>query len=192
MPFKQYPDGSVSPTPEPPRTIPRGRCHSGNAIADGCSIEDINKHCLEEFRKHWQCLDDNNQQLWQCRKAEWKLNTCVFNNLVRPNARPCQNIRARAGSGPSRLADSLRRSLRRSSPTPRASRCTSAASRSMPTTLFSETLARSPSARPSTLRPPSLPRRRKSLRRAWLRGRFGAGLWESDSKRCGISWHLCT
>ncbi|KAH8590770.1 hypothetical protein B0O99DRAFT_634078 [Bisporella sp. PMI_857] len=44
-------------------------------------IEDINKSCLEEFRKHWTCLDDNNQQLWQCRPAEWKLNKCVFDNL---------------------------------------------------------------------------------------------------------------
>ncbi|KAM0817576.1 putative NADH-ubiquinone oxidoreductasesubunit [Seiridium cardinale] len=44
-------------------------------------VDDINKHCLEEFRKHWQCLDDNNHQLWQCRKPEWKLNKCVFDNL---------------------------------------------------------------------------------------------------------------
>jgi hypothetical protein len=42
----------------------------------------VNKHCLEEFRKHWTCLDNNNQQLWQCRPAEWKLNKCVFDNLV--------------------------------------------------------------------------------------------------------------
>jgi hypothetical protein len=47
------------------------------------SIEDVNKHCLAEFRKHWTCLDNNNQQLWQCRPAEWKLNKCVFDNLVR-------------------------------------------------------------------------------------------------------------
>jgi hypothetical protein len=45
-------------------------------------IEDINTHCLAEFRKHWTCLDNNNQQLWQCRPAEWKLNNCVFDNLV--------------------------------------------------------------------------------------------------------------
>ncbi|KAI1339167.1 NADH-ubiquinone oxidoreductasesubunit [Xylariaceae sp. FL0016] len=44
-------------------------------------IDDINKHCLEEFRKHWQCLDNNNHQMWQCRKDEWKLNKCVFDNL---------------------------------------------------------------------------------------------------------------
>lgn len=46
------------------------------------SLEDINKSCLEEFRKHWMCLDNNNQQLWQCRKLERGLNKCVFDNLV--------------------------------------------------------------------------------------------------------------
>ncbi|ROW16447.1 hypothetical protein VPNG_02868 [Cytospora leucostoma] len=45
-------------------------------------IDDVNKHCLESFRAHWQCLDNNNQQLWQCRPDEWRLNKCVFHNLV--------------------------------------------------------------------------------------------------------------
>ncbi|KAG9241352.1 CHCH domain-containing protein [Calycina marina] len=44
-------------------------------------VEDINKSCLDQFRKHWTCLDNNNQQLWQCRPAEWKLNKCVFEKL---------------------------------------------------------------------------------------------------------------
>ncbi|KAF7194291.1 NADH-ubiquinone oxidoreductase 20.8 kDa subunit, partial [Pseudocercospora fuligena] len=44
-------------------------------------LEDINKSCLEEFRKHWQCLDNNNQQLWQCRGVERGLNKCVFDKL---------------------------------------------------------------------------------------------------------------
>ncbi|KAI7785806.1 nadh-ubiquinone oxidoreductase kda subunit [Diaporthe eres] len=44
-------------------------------------IEDINKSCLEQFRAHYECLDNNNQQLWQCRPAEWRLNKCVFHNL---------------------------------------------------------------------------------------------------------------
>ena len=48
----------------------------------GCRLDDINRSCLEEFRKHWQCLDNNNQQLWQCRKLERGLNKCVFDNLV--------------------------------------------------------------------------------------------------------------
>ena len=46
------------------------------------SLEDINKSCLDEFRKHWECLDNNNQQLWQCRRWERPLNKCVFDNLV--------------------------------------------------------------------------------------------------------------
>lgn len=46
-------------------------------------LKDINTHCLTEFRKHWECLDNRNQQLWQCRPAEWKLNKCVYDNLVR-------------------------------------------------------------------------------------------------------------
>ncbi|THW49977.1 NADH dehydrogenase, alpha subcomplex, subunit 8 [Aureobasidium pullulans] len=45
------------------------------------SLSDIDKHCLEEFRKHWSCLDNNNQQLWQCRRYERPLNKCVFDNL---------------------------------------------------------------------------------------------------------------
>jgi NADH dehydrogenase (ubiquinone) 1 alpha subcomplex subunit 8 len=46
-------------------------------------IEDINTHCLEQFRNHWKCLDNSNHQLWQCRPFEWKLNKCVYDNLVR-------------------------------------------------------------------------------------------------------------
>ncbi|RDA95352.1 hypothetical protein CP533_3484 [Ophiocordyceps camponoti-saundersi (nom. inval.)] len=44
-------------------------------------IRDMNTHCLAEFRKHYDCLDDRNHQLWQCRPAEWKLNKCVYDNL---------------------------------------------------------------------------------------------------------------
>lgn len=46
------------------------------------SVKDINTHCLTEFRQHWECLNDWNHQLWQCRPAEWKLNKCVYDNLV--------------------------------------------------------------------------------------------------------------
>ncbi len=46
-------------------------------------LDDINKSCLETFRQHWQCLDNNNHQLWQCRPEEWKFNQCVFEKLVR-------------------------------------------------------------------------------------------------------------
>ncbi|OCK77380.1 NADH-ubiquinone oxidoreductase-like protein 20.8 kDa subunit [Lepidopterella palustris CBS 459.81] len=44
-------------------------------------IEDINTHCLSEFQRHWKCLENNNQQLWNCRPAERSLNKCVFDNL---------------------------------------------------------------------------------------------------------------
>jgi hypothetical protein len=47
-------------------------------------LEDINKSCLDQFRLHWACLENNNQQLWQCRKLERSLNKCVFENLVGP------------------------------------------------------------------------------------------------------------
>ena len=46
-------------------------------------LHDVNKNCLEEFRQHWECLDNNNQQMWQCRRPERKLNKCVFEKLVR-------------------------------------------------------------------------------------------------------------
>ncbi|MCJ1364433.1 hypothetical protein MMC16_003544 [Acarospora aff. strigata] len=44
-------------------------------------ISDINNSCLTEFRKHWACLEQNNQQLWQCRRPERKLNACVFEKI---------------------------------------------------------------------------------------------------------------
>ncbi|CEJ90802.1 Putative NADH-ubiquinone oxidoreductase 20.8 kDa subunit [[Torrubiella] hemipterigena] len=44
-------------------------------------IQDINTHCLTEFRDHWQCLNARNHQLWQCRPLEWRLNKCVYDNL---------------------------------------------------------------------------------------------------------------
>ncbi|KAL8660150.1 MAG: hypothetical protein Q9221_004861 [Calogaya cf. arnoldii] len=44
-------------------------------------IDDITKNCLQEFRNHWECLENNNQQLWHCRKWEWKLNGCVYQKL---------------------------------------------------------------------------------------------------------------
>lgn len=58
------------------RYVPKLTCYGVNRL------KDINTHCLSEFRKHWECLDNRNQQLWQCRPAEWKLNQCVFDNLV--------------------------------------------------------------------------------------------------------------
>lgn len=45
-------------------------------------LKDIDTHCLAEFRKHWDCLENRNHQMWQCRPAEWKLNKCVYDKLV--------------------------------------------------------------------------------------------------------------
>merc|ERR1712093_516231 len=60
------------------------RCKAYNDDFMQCKTESGGRgeiDCLTEFRKHWTCLDNNNQQLWQCRPAEWKLNKCVFDNL---------------------------------------------------------------------------------------------------------------
>ncbi|KPI36384.1 NADH-ubiquinone oxido 20.8 kDa subunit [Cyphellophora attinorum] len=44
-------------------------------------LSDINKHCLEEFRAHWSCLENYNHSLFQCRRPERVLNRCVFNKI---------------------------------------------------------------------------------------------------------------
>ncbi|CAN6674303.1 hypothetical protein TRVA0_051S00694 [Trichomonascus vanleenenianus] len=44
-------------------------------------LEDINKHCLEEFRMHWKCLEQQNHEFYGCRPAERLLNKCVFDKL---------------------------------------------------------------------------------------------------------------
>lgn len=76
-------------TLRPCRRWQKGVCGRSRPITDNQSrIKDINTHCLAEFRKHWECLDDRNHQLWQCRPAEWKLNKCVFDNLVRLACEP--------------------------------------------------------------------------------------------------------
>jgi hypothetical protein len=75
-----------------------------------CSIKDINENCLSEFRTHWQCLENHNQQLWNCRSEERRLNKCVFEKLVRMRADLAMHVCA-----------NLRRTWRRRYPThPRA------------------------------------------------------------------------
>ncbi|BCR97237.1 coiled-coil-helix-coiled-coil-helix domain-containing protein [Aspergillus luchuensis] len=44
-------------------------------------IKDINTHCLKSFTAHWECLENNNHKLWECRAQEMKLNSCVFEKL---------------------------------------------------------------------------------------------------------------
>ncbi|KAK0725815.1 hypothetical protein B0H67DRAFT_571629 [Lasiosphaeris hirsuta] len=57
-------------------------------------IKDLNTSCLEQFRAHWECLDDNNHQLWQCRPAEWNLNKCAFEKLGLEKVIPDQPIQS--------------------------------------------------------------------------------------------------
>lgn len=47
------------------------------------SIKDINTNCLKQFTAHWECLENNNHYLFECRRAEQQLNNCVFEKLVR-------------------------------------------------------------------------------------------------------------
>lgn len=47
------------------------------------SIKDINTHCMKQFQAHWDCLENNNHYLFECRKPEQDLNSCVFEKLVR-------------------------------------------------------------------------------------------------------------
>lgn len=46
------------------------------------SIKDINTHCLDEFKAHADCLENNNHYQFECRKPEMSLNKCVFDKLV--------------------------------------------------------------------------------------------------------------
>lgn len=48
----------------------------------GYRLADINKHCLQEFRAHWECLENSNHRLFSCRAQEKPYNKCVFDNLV--------------------------------------------------------------------------------------------------------------
>ncbi len=46
-------------------------------------IKRVEKHCNDQWTKHWQCLDMKNLHLWECRSQETELNSCVFKALVR-------------------------------------------------------------------------------------------------------------
>jgi NADH dehydrogenase (ubiquinone) 1 alpha subcomplex subunit 8 len=54
------------------------------------SIKDINTHCLEEFKAHADCLENNNHYQFECRKPEMSLNKCVFDKLVRRPVLPAE------------------------------------------------------------------------------------------------------
>ncbi|TIA87855.1 hypothetical protein E3P99_02904 [Wallemia hederae] len=44
-------------------------------------INDINKHCFNQFKSHFECLEFNNQYFYPCRKQERSLNECVAASL---------------------------------------------------------------------------------------------------------------
>lgn len=44
-------------------------------------LKDINKHCFDEFKLHYECLEQNNQYFSRCRASEGVLSKCVFDKL---------------------------------------------------------------------------------------------------------------
>lgn len=44
-------------------------------------LTDLNKHCFDSFKLHYECLEQNNHHLGHCRSSEKIFNACVFQNL---------------------------------------------------------------------------------------------------------------
>ena len=44
-------------------------------------LKDINKYCFDEFKLHYECLEQNNQYFSRCRSSEGVLSKCVFDNM---------------------------------------------------------------------------------------------------------------
>ncbi|CAI5755533.1 unnamed protein product [Candida verbasci] len=44
-------------------------------------LKDINKYCFDEFKLHYDCLEQNNQYFNRCRSSEHLLSKCVLTNL---------------------------------------------------------------------------------------------------------------
>merc|ERR1712080_417104 len=44
-------------------------------------LKDLNKYCFDEFKLHYECLEQNNQYFSRCRASEGVLSKCVFDNL---------------------------------------------------------------------------------------------------------------
>ncbi|KAJ8142762.1 hypothetical protein OY671_004107 [Metschnikowia pulcherrima] len=44
-------------------------------------LNDLNKYCFDEFKLHYECLEQENHQLGSCRATEKIFNKCVFDNL---------------------------------------------------------------------------------------------------------------
>ncbi|KAJ2855857.1 ndufa8, NADH-ubiquinone oxidoreductase complex I 19kd subunit, partial [Coemansia asiatica] len=41
-------------------------------------LQKIESKCLDEFRNHWRCLDEKNQEFGRCRVPERAYNECLF------------------------------------------------------------------------------------------------------------------
>lgn len=49
-----------------------------------CAIDVLNKlnqHCFDEFKLHYECLEQNNHNMGHCRASEKVFNKCVLQNL---------------------------------------------------------------------------------------------------------------
>lgn len=44
-------------------------------------LQDLNKYCFDEFKLHYECLEQENHRLGACRALENIFNKCVFANL---------------------------------------------------------------------------------------------------------------
>ncbi|KAI8072401.1 hypothetical protein BC940DRAFT_292499 [Gongronella butleri] len=44
-------------------------------------IQKLRENCGQQFKEHWQCLENNNHELQKCRKAETALNACALDKL---------------------------------------------------------------------------------------------------------------
>lgn len=44
-------------------------------------LKDLNKYCFDEFKLHYECLEQENHNLGGCRATEKIFNKCVFDNL---------------------------------------------------------------------------------------------------------------
>lgn len=59
-------------------------CLKEGRRATRCAIsvlKDINKHCFDEFKLHYGCLEQENHRLGHCRRSETLFRTCMFENL---------------------------------------------------------------------------------------------------------------
>ncbi|KAJ8087140.1 ndufa8, NADH-ubiquinone oxidoreductase complex I 19kd subunit [Marasmius tenuissimus] len=61
-----------------------GHCLKEGRRVTRCATDLIAKmreNCLSQFQEHWNCLENNNQEYYMCRKPERSLNKCMFEKL---------------------------------------------------------------------------------------------------------------